>query len=512
MPHLAPPPQPQPVPLFNELGRSHVAKVVKTLKEIPLPSSPTKPRYSSRSSWAECGSPDNTESESEGAGAHSDLCGHLQGAAESRTPDGAAQGGPSCPGASWSRDQRTPWQEVGQVFPDVAALALVSQVFSLDAPQRTYNLYCPYVSRERTRQLEALAQEIVTRCTTLQEYLAIRYRKWRPHPMLPPDPDPILHPTFNLIFDPRPCPHPASHDVLAKLNAFKVDTQNLGKGPENTRSQLLIMDWEADLVTPLLQERLFQPMAYDQLDIEQDTYRYENTGLSEAPEQAVLLDEDDDLWLELRHTHIADVSTCTHGADATSTPRFPPDPLLPHYGPVLPFVSWRVTGLLKTFCESKRLTTDKANIEDLSHILEKMPQNQKELNKYSMHLNVAEDRMKPLRALWRNCADLAMGSDAEGEKIKDAMKLIMPVPLDAAVPAYDKIRVLLLYVLLRNGVSEENLLKLSQHASVQAHSGLIRDLEGLGGTVTSPGVCWEQAVGSEAGHRANGIRTPRGGH
>ncbi|KAM8764976.1 syntaxin-binding protein 2 isoform 1-T1 [Rhynchonycteris naso] len=315
-----------PEPLFSELGRSRLAKVVKTLKEIHL-----------------------------------------------------------------------------------AFLPYEAQVFSLDAPHSTYNLYCPFRASERSRQLEVLAQQIATLCATLQEYPAIRYHKG------PED-------TAQL-----------AHAVLAKLNTFKADTPSLGEGPEKTRSQLLIMDRAADPVSPLLHELTFQAMAYDLLDIEQDTYRYETTGLSEACEKAVLLDEDDDLWVELRHMHIADVSK-------------------------------KVTELLKTFCESKRLTTDKANIKDLSHILKKMPQYQKELNK-----------------------DLAMGSNAEGEKIKDTMKLIVPVLLDASVPAYDKIRVLLLYILLRNGVSEENLAKLIQHANVQAHSSLIRNLEQLGATVTNPG-------------------------
>ncbi|XP_060057952.1 syntaxin-binding protein 3 isoform X2 [Erinaceus europaeus] len=316
---------------------------------------------------------------------------------------------------------------------NISFIPLESQVYSLDVPDSFYYCYSPHSASPNVRdtKLEALAKQIVTVCATLDENPGVRYKS-------------------------KPLDNASKLAQLVESNLesyYKTDERGIVKG--KTHSQLIIIDRGFDPVSTVLHELTFQAMAYDLLPIENDTYKYKTDG----KEKEAVLEEDDELWVRIRHRHIADVLE-------------------------------EIPKLMKQISSERKATEGKTSLTALAQLMKKMPHFRKQITKQVVHLNLAEDCMSKFKAniekLCKTEQDLALGTDAEGQKVKDSMRVLLPVLLNKNHDNYDKIRAILLYIFSINGTTEENLDKLIQNVKIEDESDMIRNWIYLGVPIVPP--------------------------
>ncbi|XP_035108241.1 syntaxin-binding protein 3 isoform X3 [Callithrix jacchus] len=215
-----------------------------------------------------------------------------------------------------------------------------SQVYTLDVPDAFYYCYSPDPGNAKGKDaiMEAMADQIVTVCATLDENPGVRYKS-------------------------KPLDNASKLAQLVEKKLedyYKIDEKSLIKG--KTHSQLLIIDRGFDPVSTVLHELTFQAMAYDLLPIENDTYKYKTDG----KEKEAILEEEDDLWVRIRHRHIA-------------------------------VVLEEIPKLMKEISSTKKATEGKTSLSALTQLMKKMPHFRKQITKQVVHLNLAEDCMNKFK-------------------------------------------------------------------------------------------------------------------
>uniref|UniRef100_A0A671RKS3 Syntaxin-binding protein 3-like n=1 Tax=Sinocyclocheilus anshuiensis TaxID=1608454 RepID=A0A671RKS3_9TELE len=318
---------------------------------------------------------------------------------------------------------------------NISFLPLEAQVsvdsFSLLWLKAFKSIYTPN-SQDKDQTLETIANQIVTLCSTLDEYPGVRYKK-----------DSALDYGNKLaeLVDNKLARH------------YELDDHSKKKG--KTQAQLLIVDRALDPVSPILHELTFQAMAYDLIPIKDNNYEYDTSTYSQ-PNHLI------SIYFTRR--------PCNYFGSA---------------------VYWQIPKLVKEISanrDEKKQADGKITIGGLSQLMKKMPGFRKQMTQKTVHVSLAEDLMshfqKNVEKLCKAEQDLAVGADAEGQKVKDPMRTLLPVLLHPH-DTTDKIRAVLLYIFSLNGTTAENLNKLIQHVKIEDESGYILNWKHLGVPILS---------------------------
>ncbi|CAK7565701.1 MAG: hypothetical protein SEPTF4163_003624 [Sporothrix epigloea] len=308
-------------------------------------------------------------------------------------------------------------------------------------------LYHPGCNSLVRQHMDDLAQKIASVCISAGEYPKVRY--YRPR-----------NPTHEASVL---CTH------LARFVQEKLDQYarwNRDFPPQSSRQPgiLVITDRSMDLMAPLVHEFTYQAMAHDLLPIKEGDkttfHMVINDGETGVEKKDMELQEKDSVWVDNRHRHMKDTID-------------------------------KLMGDFQKFLDrNPHFTNDKGDATSLNAIrdmLAGLPQFQEMKEAYSLHLTMAQDCMNKFQN--NKLPDvasveqtLATGLDEDYRKPRNILDQVVRLLDDEAITHEDRLRLVMLYVLYRNGVIPEDINRLLAHSSLPKQLfDTIVNLELLGG-------------------------------
>ncbi|CAG8616827.1 1613_t:CDS:10, partial [Gigaspora rosea] len=340
-----------------------------------------------------------------------------------------------------------------------------AQVYSFESPDSFFRLYSPVentVNAVFDGELKKLAKQLLSVCVSLGENPLIRYQKGADL-----DPD----------YTNKSLPFKLAQLVQNELDNYANirKKQGLPLETQRKRSVLFILDRTVDMYTPVLHEFTYQAMANDLLPIENGqkyTYSYADEDGSSANKEAIL-DETDSIWVSIRHKHMKD---CIEQL-MTDFNKF----LVENAG-----FNDRQIQLVYYFISLEKSLDKAANLNDIKKMLATLPQFQTMKEKYSVHLNIAQEcmsvfdkeKLAEVATVEQNCAT---GYTSDSHHPKTLMDDMIPILDNPVISSTTKVRMLMLFIMYKRGISEEDRLKLLNHARISLpENEAINNLEFFG--------------------------------
>ena len=218
-----------------------------------------------------------------------------------------------------------------------------------------------------------------------------------------------------------------------------------------------------DLIAPLIHEFTYQAMAHDLLPIKEgDTVTYKtvvNEGQENSQAKDMEIGEKDKIWVENRHRHMKDTIEKLMG------------------------------DFQKFIQENPHFTNSEADATSLNAIkdmLAGLPQFQELKELYSLHLTMAQEcmdifqhhRLPDIASVEQS---LATGLDEDFRKPKNLADQIVRLLDDPSINGPDRLRLIILYIMYREGVIPEDIQRLLAHSSLPTNNAeVVMNMELLG--------------------------------